>query len=163
MAAPEGCDHGLRAVSRGAATVCLAALVAACALAPKLEPPQLSIVDVQVVSGDLWSQRLKVRLRVQNPNDRALPVRRIDYSIEIEGEQFASGETLASFEVPPLGQAEFDMTVNTNLAGALLKLLGRGPGGLGRDIPYRLSGKVSLSEGWWRSIPFDQRGSFRLQ
>src|SRR5215469_11894125 len=156
MAAPEGCDHGLRAVSRGAATVCLAALVAACALAPKLEPPQVSIADVQVVSGDLWSQRLKVRLHVQNPNDRALPVRSIDYRIEIEGEQFASGESVASFVVPPLGQAEFDMTVNTNLAGALLKVLARGTAGLGKEIPYRLSGKVSLSEGWWRSIPFDQ-------
>jgi len=154
---------GLRAVCRGATTALLAALVAACALAPKLEPPRVSIVDVQVVSGDLWSQRLKVRLHVQNPNERALPVRGIDYTIEIEGEQFASGESLASFVVPALGQAEFDMTVNTNLAGALLKLLGRGPGGLGHDIPYRLSGKVSLSEGWWRSIPFDQRGSFRLQ
>jgi LEA14-like dessication related protein len=153
----------LRAVSRGAAAPLFAVLVAACALAPKLEPPQLSISDVQIVSGDLWSQRLKVRMHVQNPNDRSLAVRRIDYAIEVDGGQFASGESLASFVVPPLGQAEFDLTLNTNLAGALLKVLGRGPGALGREIPYRLSGKVSLSEGWLRSIPFDQRGSFRLQ
>ena len=153
----------LGAVSRGAVTALLAALAAACALAPKLELPQVSIADVQVVSGDLWSQRLKVRLHVQNPNDRALPVRSIEYHIQIEGEEFASGESVASFVVPPLGQAEFDMTVNTNLAGALLKVLARGPAGLGHEIPYRLSGKVSLSEGWWRSIPFDQRGSFKLQ
>ena len=153
----------LRALGRDAVAVLLAAHVTGCALAPKLEPPQVSIVYAQVVSGDLWSQRLKVRLHVQNPNDRALPVRSIEYSIEIEGEQFANGESLASFVVPALGQAEFDMTVNTNLAGALLKVLARGPGGLGQEIPYRLSGKVSLSEGWWRSIPFDQRGSFKLQ
>lgn len=153
----------LRALTRGAAALLLAGLAAACALAPKLEPPQVSIVGVQVVSGDLWSQRLNMRLHVQNPNDRALPVKRIEYAIEVEGEQFASGESLASFVVPALGEAEFDMTVNTNLAGALLKLLGRGAGGLGQEVPYRLSGKVSLSEGWWRSIPFDQRGSFKLQ
>lgn len=153
----------LRALCRDAVAVLLAALATGCALAPKLEPPQVSIVDVQVVSGDLWSQRLKVRLHVQNPNDRALPVRSIEYRIEIAGEQFADGESLASFVVPPLGQAEFDMTVNANLAGALLKLLGRGAGGLGQEVSYRLSGKVSLSEGWWRSIPFEQRGSFKLQ
>jgi LEA14-like dessication related protein len=153
----------VRVLRRVAAAALLAALVTACALAPKLEPPQVSIVDVQVVSGDLWSQRLKVRLHVQNPNDRALPVRSIEYTIQIEDEQFASGESMASFVVPPLGQAEFDMTVNTNLAGALLKLLAHGPGGLSQEIPYRLSGKVSLSQGLWRSIPFDQRGSFKLQ
>ena len=152
-----------RAVRGWAAGLLGAVLMAACALAPKLEPPQLSITDVQILSSDLWSQRLKVHMHVQNPNDRPLPVRRIDYTIEIEGEQFASGESLASFVVPPLGQADFDMTVNTNLAGALLKVLGHGPGALGHEIPYRLSGKVSLSEGWLRSIPFDQRGSFKLQ
>lgn len=150
-----------RALARGAAALLLAGLATSCAL--KIEPPQVSIVGVQVVSGDLWSQRLNVRLHVQNPNDRALPIRRIEYSIEVEGEQFATGESLASFVVPPLGEAEFDLSVNTNLAGALLKLLGRGAGGLAQEIPYRLSGKVSLSEGWWRSIPFDQRGSFKLQ
>lgn len=152
-----------RALTRGAAALLVAGLATSCALAPKIEPPQVSIVGAQVVSGDLWSQRLNVRLHVQNPNDRALPIRRIEYSIEVEGEQFATGESLASFVVPPLGEAEFDLTVNTNLAGALLKLLGRGAGGLGQEIPYRLSGKVSLSEGLWRSIPFDQRGSFKLQ
>lgn len=140
-----------------------ALLLVSCSLTPHFETPQLSVVNVQILGGDLWSQRLKVRLHVQNPNDRALPIRRIEYSIEVEGEQFATGESLASFVVPPLGEAEFDLTVNTNLAGALLKLLGRSAGGLGQEIPYRLSGKVSLSEGLWRSIPFDQRGSFKLQ
>jgi LEA14-like dessication related protein len=119
---------------------------------------------VQILSSDLLSQRLKVRMHVQNPNDRALPVRRIEYTVEVDREQVASGESLASFVVPPRGQAEFDLTLNTNLAAALLKVLGQSGGAQGREIPYRLSGKVALGESWmWRSIPFDQRGSFRLQ
>lgn len=153
----------LRAVSHRAAALLFTALAGACAVAPKYEPPQLSVTDVQIVSSDLLSQRLKVRMHVQNPNDRALPVRRIEYTVEVRGEQVASGESLASFEVPPLGQADFDLTLNTNLAAALLKVLGQG-GGVGHEISYRLSGKVSLAGSWlWRSIPFDQRGSFKLQ
>jgi LEA14-like dessication related protein len=68
-----------------------ALLLSACALAPKLEAPHLSVVDVTVVGGDLFSQRLKVRMHVQNPNDRPLPVKGIVYTLEVEGQQFASG------------------------------------------------------------------------
>ena len=47
--------------------------------APKLEKPTLSVVSVQLLKGDQWHQDLKVRLRVQNPNDRALPVKGLSY------------------------------------------------------------------------------------
>jgi LEA14-like dessication related protein len=153
----------MSAITRCAAGLVVALVLAACALAPKLEPPKLSIVGVQIVSADLFTQRLKVRVHVQNPNDRVLPVKGLEYTIEVEGEQFASGESAASFEVPALGEAEFDMNVTTNLAGALLKVLARGPNARGQEVSYRLSGKVSLSEGLFRSIPFKQQGTFKLQ
>ena len=143
------------------AALLAAALLTACALTPKLDPPKLSIVDVQVVSAEMWTQHLKVRLHVQNPNDRELPVKGLEYTIEIAGEQFASGESAASFVVPPHGEAEFDTHVTTNLAGVAMKLLARGPNAANEGIPYRLAGKVSLSSGLWRSIHFDEHGTFR--
>lgn len=136
-------------------------LLGACALAPKFEAPQLSVMDVQVVGADLWQQRLKVRMHVQNPNDRALPIQGIVYTLEVEGQQFASGESAASFIVPPLGEAEFDMNVTTNLASTFIKLLGRAADT--KTLAYHLTGKVSLSQGFLRSIPFEQRGTFNLQ
>jgi LEA14-like dessication related protein len=148
-------------VARLASAVPFAALLGACVLAPKLEPPKLSIAGVQVVSGELWVQHLKVRMHVHNPNERELPVKGLEYTIEIEGEPFASGESAASFVVPARGDAEFDTNVTTNLAGAMLKLLGRGPGAVTQEVPYRISGKVSLGSGLWRSIPFDQQGTFK--
>jgi LEA14-like dessication related protein len=139
----------------------LAMLTCGCALAPKLEAPKLSIVGVQVVSGEVWVQHLRVRLHVHNPNDRALPVKSLEYTIEIAGEELASGESAEGFVVPPRGDAEFDTNVTTNLVGAVLKVLGRGPNARAEEVPYRLSGKVSLSEGLWRSIPFDEHGTFK--
>ena len=139
------------------------AAVLAGGCAPKLERPTLSIVGVQLVSGDLLQQRLKVRLRVQNPNDRALAVKSIEYTLEVAGQPFASGESADAFTVPALGETEFDMNVRTDLAGALLQLLARGSQRPGQDVPYRLSGKLSLSEGLLRSIPFEQQGTFSLQ
>jgi LEA14-like dessication related protein len=154
----------MRASGRCVPVLCAAALLlAACALTPKFIPPRLSVVDVQIESSDLWEQRLKVRMRVQNPNDRRLPVKGLEYTLEVEGQQFASGASAASFVVPAMGEAEFDMNVTTNLAGTLIKLLGRGSDALGQTVAYRLTGKIALSEGLMRSIPFEERGTFRLQ
>jgi LEA14-like dessication related protein len=146
------------------ATAMLAGLLeAGCVLAPKLQAPSLSIVSVQLASGTLWGQRLKVRVHVHNPNDRALAVKSVEYTLEVEGQPFASGLSDSSFVVPALGETEFDMSMTINVAGALLKLLGRGPDALGQSVAYRLTGKVSLAQGLLRSIPFEQSGTFRLQ
>jgi LEA14-like dessication related protein len=138
-------------------------LLGGCALTPRLTPPTLTVVDVQLQGSDLWEQHLKVRMHVQNPNDRALPIKGLEYTLQVEGQQFASGESAASFIVPARGEAEFDMNVTTNLAGTLLKLLARGSDTLSQSVAYRLTGKVSLSEGLLRSLPFDERGEFKLQ
>jgi len=152
-----------RGLTAALPALCAAVLLAACVLNAHLTPPQLSVVGVQILNNDLWSQRLKVRLHVDNPNDRALSVTGLTYTIEVEGQQFATGESAAPFEVPARGQVEFDTNVTTNIAGTLLKLLARGPDTLGQGVGYRMFGKVSLSEGLLRSIPFDQSGTFNLQ
>jgi LEA14-like dessication related protein len=148
--------------TRLAAAGMAALLLCCCALVPKLEAPQLSIAEVRILGGDLWEQRLQVRVHVQNPNDRALPIKALEYTVEVEGQQFASGSSVSSFVVPPLGEADFDMTVTTNLAATLLKLAGRNSAA-GGDVGYRLVGKVTLSEGFLRTVPFDQKGSFKLR
>ena len=80
-------------------------------------------------------------MHVDNPNDRTLPVAGIDYSLEVEGQQLASGESAASFVVPALGSAEFDMNVTTNMAGAVIRLLSHGADA--QSVAYHLTGKTS--------------------
>ena len=149
--------------SRRCAGLLLAALLAASCATPRFEPPQVTVVGVQVLGSDLWSQHFRLRIHVQNPNDRDLPVRGLEYSLEVAGEQFASGESAASFVVPARGEAEFDTNVTTNFAGTLMRLLSRGQDALSRGVDYRIVGRLSLSSGLLRSIPFDQRGTFKLQ
>ena len=132
-------------------------------LVPKLEKPQLSIVNVELLKSDLWEQQLKVRMRVQNPNDRSLPIKGLSYMLEVAGQEFARGASGASFVVPARGEAEFDMNVMANMAGTLLKLLSRSAETPDHRVDYHLTGKVSLSEGLLRSLPFEERGSFKLQ
>ena len=106
----------------------LAALLlsAGCAgFGSRLEPPQLSVVGVEIVRGDLFEQRFKARMRVQNPNDRSIAVRGVSYTLQIGGEELGRGLSGSSFTVPALGEAEFDMLVTVNLAGTVLRLLER--------------------------------------
>ena len=144
------------------AAAAVALLSPGCALAPRLTTPTLTIVGVQLEASDLLTQHLKVRVHVQNPNDRSLPVKGIEYTLEVDGQPFATGESAASFVVPALGEAEFDMNVTTNMAGMLVRLLAR-PSDARASVPYRLTGKISLSQGWLQSIPFEQAGTFSLQ
>jgi LEA14-like dessication related protein len=134
----------------------LIALLAACATAQKLEPPKVSIVGLKVVSAEVWVQHLKVRLLLHNPNDRDLPVTALEYTIEIAGQNIASGSYAESFVVPAHGDAEFDTNVTANLASAVLRLLTHVPSTL---VPYRLVGKITLAEGLGR-VPFEEHASF---
>ena len=149
-------------IRRGMATLlaiaCLA--VAGCSTF-KLEAPQLSVVRVELVKGDLMQQNLRVRLHVRNPNKRELSVSGISYEIEVAGEKFAHGESERDFVVPALGETEFDVAVTANAAAILLKLA---TGGMRSDaLEYRLFGKVNLNSGLLRSLPFDQRGRVDLR
>ena len=149
---------------RAAIALCAASAlcVPGCVLAPKFTTPTLTVASVQLEGGDILEQHLKVRVHVANPNDRRLPIKAVVYTLEVEGQPFASGESAASFVVPALGETEFDMNVTTNMAGILMRLL-MGGSDARANVSYHLTGKVSLSEGWLESIPFDQRGTFRLQ
>jgi len=140
--------------------ILLALGLSSCSLfVPKFQKPTLSIVGVQLLKSDLWHQELKVRLRVQNPNDRALPVKGIVYELDVEGQELAHGVSGDSFVVPALGEAEFDMSVSANMASLLFKLLNRST----TQVEYRIYGKISLSAGLLRSIRFDDHGTFRFQ
>lgn len=152
---------GSMAPMRSVPLLLLTVVLCGCVMfVPKLETPRLSIVDLEVRKASLIEQQLRVRMRVENPNDRTLPIKGLSYTVYLGGQEFATGVSDTSFVVPALGTAEFNMDVTANAAGALFAILGK-PSGQGID--YRMKGRVDLSHGWLRSIPFEQSGSFTLR
>jgi len=138
-----------------------ASMLAGCSvLGPKLEAPRLSIVSVSMTSADIFNQQFLVRMHVQNPNDRELPVKGIDYELFLEGDSFAEGVSNHAFVVPALGETEFDMTVRTNFVSGLGRLLSRMNG---RDqVRYVVEGKVFADLGLVKKIPFQESGTVSL-
>jgi LEA14-like dessication related protein len=136
------------------------ALFAACtSLGPKLETPKLELVDVQMLTTDMFAQRFKVRVKVINPNDLELPVRGLEYTIIMMGDSFAEGMSDHAFVLPARGEAEFDMMVTTNFVSSFGRLLSRVQGGKLENIDYEITGKVMVDKGVVRKIPFNHRGT----
>ena len=71
----------------------LISLLGGCAALPKLEAPKLSVVSLKMQGGDIFSQRVQVRMRVFNPNTRELPISGITYSIEVNDAELGNGAT----------------------------------------------------------------------
>lgn len=130
-----------------------------CAVA-RLEPPRLEVVEVGLLSASVLKQDLRLRMRVHNPNDMELPVRGLTYEVQLSGETFATGESERNIVVPALGQTEFNLDVSANAAAAVLRLLGDRAG---NNPQYRVLGRLHLSGGLIRSIPFEHKGELKLR
>ena len=140
-------------------SACAVVLAACTTLGPDLRAPQLEVLAVQMLSTDMFAQRFKVRVKVQNPNDLELPVRGLEYTILMMGDSFAEGMSDQAFVLPALGEAEFDMLVTTNFVSSFGRLLSRVQGGKLENIDYEITGKVMVDKGMVRKIPFNHRGT----
>ncbi|MDE2304752.1 MAG: LEA type 2 family protein [Gammaproteobacteria bacterium] len=144
--------------ARASACALLALFVGGCALfTPRFQRPELALERVDLRGGNLFAQTMRLRVRIDNPNDRALPVERVLVRLSLDGRLVASGTTDAPFVVPANGEARFDMTVNANLAAGLAELA-RGFGPRREAIDYTLDGVVRLDLPMFRSLPFHETG-----
>ncbi len=136
-------------------------LMGGCA-STRFEAPKLSIINVGMVSADVFSQQFKIRLHVRNPNDRELPIRGIDYKLYLQGDSFAEGSSNEPFIVPALGEAEFDTVVRTNFMSSVGRMLNKLDSKDNGKVQYAFSGTVMLSKGIVRKIPFTDQGMVDL-
>lgn len=138
-------------------------LASACSLVtPKFTRPNVTVLSIEMRSGNLLQQNFAVKLNIQNPNDRPLPVRGLHVELNAGGEQIASGVSDRAVVVPAFGESEFDMTISANLALALLKLADKA-NQHADSIGYDLTGAASIDLPFLRNLPFHQSGSFNLR
>lgn len=135
------------------------ATLGACSSLPtNLIAPKVGLVGIQMTSTDMFAQKFRVRVKVENPNDVELPVKGFEYQILLMGDSFAEGTSTDRFVLPAKGEAEFDMLVTTNFVSSLGRLISRVGGGKLENLDYEISGDVLLERGFVRKIPFNHRG-----
>jgi len=141
-----------------ALTVC----AGACSLmTPKFNRPTVTVTSIELRGGNLLKQNFAVKLNIQNPNDRPLPVHGLHAELNVGGEQIASGTSERAVVIPASGESEFDLAITANLALALLKLADRA-NQHADTIDYDLTGAASLDLPFLRNLPFHQTGTLRL-
>jgi LEA14-like dessication related protein len=138
-------------------------LLAGCAsTSSKLQAPHLTVVGASTTSADIFSQQFRVRVHVGNPNDRALPIKSIDYKLFLEGDSFAEGASTASFVVPAHGEKEFDLTMSTNFISSIARLLTRINDSANNTIEYTFTGTVVIDAMFSPKLKFAENGTVQL-
>ena len=153
--------HACSAAKRLVALACLLNLVGCSLLAPKFNRPNITVASIELRSGNLLQQNFAVKLDIQNPNARALPVKGLHVELSAGGVQIASGVSDHDFVVPPFGDSQFDMTIKANLGAAVL-LLANKLDQHADSVAYDLTGSASIDLPFLRDLPFHQTGSFSL-
>lgn len=139
------------------------ALLAGCnALPPSdLEPPRLRFSDFQIDELGLTDIRFVLAVDTENPNRVEIPLRNVDFSLELLGQPFADGRVLdRTVTLPALGERTIPVrfTVPTaRLIGLLRKMRTAEPAQWG----YRLSGSATWG---WSGVPlhFDRSGDLEV-
>jgi LEA14-like dessication related protein len=128
----------------------------------RLEPPQLMLAGVSLTTGDLFSQLFRIRVHVHNPNNRALPVKGIEYVLFLEDDRFAEGTSTAPFVVPARGDQEFDMDVRTNFLSSIGRLSARLDSKGTNDVDYVFEGRVVVDAAFSPKLHFSEKGTVHL-
>ena len=103
---------------------------------------------------NLFEQRFRLRLRIQNPNDASLGIRGMDYLLQLNGMDFARGVSAESATIPAYGEQVVEVDAISNLLNVIGQLNELEPG---ERLTYRLSGGVSLDDAVGK-VPFDYQG-----
>src|SRR5690606_4664740 len=93
---------------------------------PACNDPKVTLANVEMLKANHWEQSFRLRMRVDNPNDRSLPVRGMQYQVYLNGMRLATGVADRHFTVPAYGSEYFDLTVRSNLwrhLGGLLDMV----------------------------------------
>jgi len=132
-------------------------LVAGCAaLRPyHVVPPEVALVNIVPVSATLFEQRLRVDLRIRNPNDFNLDLAGLDFRLTVNGNELATGLSNDAVVVPHLGESTASVTVTTTAVAWLRQLRAFTAT---QELSYDLAGHIHLAHG--RRLPFRHSGSF---
>jgi LEA14-like dessication related protein len=131
----------------------MAVLLAGCA---SYTPLDVFVTGVAPLEGAPLEQRIRIDLRILNPNDQALAAHGMRIQLDVNGQRLARGVSDAAFTVPRLGEITTSIVASTSLfdlARQVVVLSAR------QSMDYALSGELFL-DGMGRSVKFHQAGRF---
>lgn len=105
------------------------------------QPLDVAVVGLAPLPSTVFEQRLRVDLRVQNPNDRAFEGTGLTLRLTVNGQQLAQAVSAQPISVPRLGEARIQVEASTtlfDLARQILVLPERGS----ESMRYEIQGEL---------------------
>jgi LEA14-like dessication related protein len=124
------------------------------------EPIEVNLAGLTPLPSSAFEHRLRVDLRLRNPNPRAYRIDGLRFQLRVNGQRLASGQADLEAELPRLGEVVVPVTATTTLLDLVNQIvaLGARPEAEQRSFDYELTGRIFLA-GRWGGIDFEQRGS----
>lgn len=147
----------IRKAGLGLAALLLCAVLSSCSsLAWK--KPRVELVKVELAGGNLFEQKLQLKLRVHNQNPYAIGLEGLVFSVFVGEEKVAGGTLPAPVEIAANAQQELDLSGRANLL-ALLRRLPDGAISNG-ELHYRILGEAQVRN--YGMAPFEHEGRLNL-
>ena len=135
-------------------------LVACASLTGDLDPPKVTVENVESLPNSGSTPRFLITLRIANPNKQALDIVGVSYSMELLGKELINGVTNDVPRIEPYGEAVVKLEAGIRLF-ELLRLLAS----LGREqadeLDYRFEAKIDF-EGFLPTQRVEETGVISL-
>ena len=119
----------------------------------KGEPPEVLVTNVTPLDATLFEQRLRVDLRVRNPNDFDYHLTGIDFTLNLNGKRLARGLGSKEVTIPRLGDAVMTVDTTTSTLDIVRQLLEFSQK---QDLTYDIKGVLHSRDG---RLPFTNAGT----
>lgn len=140
----------------------VAILASGCAgsgLVPDVDPPRVSLANLEMLDSGTLEQRFRITLRVRNPNPFPLPITGFSFDLDVNGRSFADGVNNDTVLIPRLGEEVVVVDASTSVLQVAQILMGLP----GRDtLTYGINGQVFLQRSMGLSVPFSEEGELSL-
>ena len=139
----------------------LALVLVSLAGCAQYKPVDVFVIGLQSTEGSPLEQRIRVDLRIQNPNDQPIDAHGMQIRLDVNGARLARGVSDATFTIPRLGETTTSIVATTSLfdlAKQIVALSGT------QSFKYVLEGDVyvdSMPGGFGRSVSFHNEGEFK--
>jgi len=131
-----------------------------CASLPNRDPLVVDVAGIESLPGEGMEIRLRVAIRIQNPNDTPVEYSGAALDLNLNGRRAASGVSDATGIVPRYGETVIYVPVTISAFNMVNQLIGFMNAENADQISYRVRGK--LEGGLFRTRRFTDEGSFAL-
>ena len=127
----------------------------------RLEPPRVTLANIQVQEIKVFESLFQIDLRVVNPNDVAIDIKGLDCELELNDKHFASGVSNKRIKVSAFDTAVIPITVYSSVLDLAKGLFDAGKK---QRVNYKLKGRIHLGGGLSvpSAIPFESEGELSL-